>query len=110
MKGLMRISQGRTSMRTVQRPAWTCTAHGVPALAVRVLPLEGEILSEVPSGRLKPGIQTFSRFAGLATAIACLSSLPAFANPIGMTVTRGAATTTQNGSQLTVHASQGAVL
>jgi len=42
--------------------------------------------------------------------MACLFSLSAFANPIGMTVTRGAASTTQNGSQLTVNASQGAVL
>ncbi|PWU11099.1 MAG: hypothetical protein C5B50_23930, partial [Verrucomicrobia bacterium] len=46
-------------------------------------------------------------------AVVCslaLASNPGFANPQGMTVARGSASATQNGSQMTIRASQNAVL
>ena len=110
MKPRQRVFHSGTSNCVVRRPAWTGPSHGVPALAGRVLPLSGKILGEVLSDRLKPGLQTVSRIAGLVTLMTGLLSLTALANPIGMTVTSGSASSSQNGSQLTVRASQGAVL
>jgi len=58
---LTRISHSETSERAIRQPVRTGAAHGVPALAGAVLPVDGgsgcgEVQNEIASGRLKPGL------------------------------------------------------